>query len=421
MSCETDDPELLAIDRELEKILGPPACLGRKVRAEDTTLDEVFASRSHVRIIRTVLRDGARESLTASEIGRRARVAHPRALKVLRELEAVGVLSAYRGEGYSLYERNTGHPLIEAFEAIFGAESALPGPPAATIPAMAAKVIDGKAMAAEIRAEVAERVRALGEQGITPGLAAVLVGDDEPSKIYVGAKEKASAEVGIRSQRFELAQDTEQDYLLRLIGDLNQDSSVHGILVQLPLPEQISVLAVHETISVDKDVDALTPAAVGRLVRGEATFLPATPFGIVEMLARMGIETKGAEVVVVGRGALVGMPLSIMLAQKTERGNATVTLCHTATRDLASHTRRADILVAAAGRPRTITRDMVKPGAAVIDVAVNRTDAGLVGDVAFDEVAEVAGWITPVPGGVGPLTVAMLLVNTVTAAERSAA
>jgi len=284
-----------------------------------------------------------------------------------------------------------------------------------------AKVIDGKAMSAEIRGEVAERVRALSERGITPGLAAVLVGDDEPSKIYVGAKEKACAEVGIKSTRYELAQDTSQEYLLNLIRDLNGDPAVHGILVQLPLPEQISVLAVHETISVDKDVDALTPAAVGRLVRGEATFLPATPFGIVEMLARTGIETKGAEVVIVGRGALVGMPLSIMLAQKTERGNATVTLCHTATRDLATHTRRADILVAAAGRPRTITGDMVKPGAAVIDVAVNRTDAGLVGDVAFDEVAQVAGWITPVPGGVGPLTVAMLLVNTTAAAERTAA
>ena len=286
---------------------------------------------------------------------------------------------------------------------------------------MTANVIDGKAMAAEIRAEVADRVRALGERGITPGLAAVLVGEDEPSRIYVGAKEKACAEVGIRSQRYELEGTTPEEELLRLIRRLNDDPETSGILVQLPLPDQISVLAVHETISVDKDVDALTPASVGRLVRGEATYLPATPFGIVEMLERTGIETKGAEVVVVGRGALVGMPLSIMLAQKAPRGNATVTICHTATRDLASHTRRADILVAAAGRPRTITGDMVKPGAAVIDVAVNRTEAGLVGDVAFDEVAEVAGWITPVPGGVGPLTVAMLLVNTVTAAERAAA
>ena len=282
---------------------------------------------------------------------------------------------------------------------------------------MAATVIDGKAMAAEIRGEVAELVRSLAKRDVTPGLAAVLVGDDEPSRIYVGAKQKACAEVGIHSERHELGADAPEAELLALIGRLNDDPAVHGILVQLPLPDRISVLAVHEAISPAKDVDGLTPASVGRLVRGEATFLPATPYGIVEMLDRTGIETKGAEVVVVGRGPLVGMPLSIMLAQKTARGNATVTLCHTATRDLASHTRRADILVAAAGRPGTITRDMVKPGAAVIDVAVNRTDEGLVGDVAFDEVAEVAGWITPVPGGVGPLTVAMLLVNTVTAAE----
>jgi methylenetetrahydrofolate dehydrogenase (NADP+) / methenyltetrahydrofolate cyclohydrolase len=284
---------------------------------------------------------------------------------------------------------------------------------------VAATVIDGKAMAGEIRSEVAGRVRSLERDGVSVGLAAVLVGDDEPSRIYVGAKEKACAEVGIRSERHELPAEASEEELLGVIRRLNDDPSVHGILVQLPLPSHVSVLAVHEAISPDKDVDGLTPVSVGRLVRGEATFLPATPYGIVELLARTGIQTAGADVVVVGRGALVGMPLSIMLAQKTPRGNATVTLCHTATRDLASHTRRADILVAAAGRPRTITGDMVKPGAAVIDVAVNRTEDGLVGDVAFDEVAEVAGWITPVPGGVGPLTVAMLLVNTVTAAERS--
>jgi methylenetetrahydrofolate dehydrogenase (NADP+)/methenyltetrahydrofolate cyclohydrolase len=284
---------------------------------------------------------------------------------------------------------------------------------------VAATVIDGKAMAGEIRSEVAGRVRSLERDGVTVGLAAVLVGDDEPSRIYVGAKEKACAEVGIRSERHELPSEASEEELLGLIRRLNDDPSVHGILVQLPLPSHMSVLAVHEAISPDKDVDGLTPVSVGRLVRGEATFLPATPYGIVELLARTGIQTAGADVVVVGRGALVGMPLSIMLAQKTPRGNATVTLCHTATRDLAAHTRRADILVAAAGRPGTITGDMVKPGAAVIDVAVNRTEDGLVGDVAFDEVAEVAGWITPVPGGVGPLTVAMLLVNTVTAAERS--
>jgi methylenetetrahydrofolate dehydrogenase (NADP+) / methenyltetrahydrofolate cyclohydrolase len=286
--------------------------------------------------------------------------------------------------------------------------------------AVAAKVIDGKGMAAEIRGEVAGRVRALQERGVTPGLAAVLVGDDEPSRIYVGAKQKACAEVGIHSERHELSGEAPEGELLDLIRRLNLDPDVHGILVQLPLPEGISVLAVHETLAPAKDVDALTPHSIGLLVRGEASFLPATPYGILEMLGRTGVSTKGAEVVVVGRGPLVGMPLSILLSQKTERGNATVTLCHTATRDLADHTRRADILVAAAGRPRTITREMVKPGAVVVDVAVNRTEEGLVGDVAFDEVAEVAGWITPVPGGVGPLTVAMLLVNTVAAAEAAA-
>jgi methylenetetrahydrofolate dehydrogenase (NADP+)/methenyltetrahydrofolate cyclohydrolase len=275
-------------------------------------------------------------------------------------------------------------------------------------------------MAAGIRGEVAERVRALQASGTTPGLAAVLVGDDEPSRIYVGAKQKACAEVGIHSERHEVPGDAPEAELLELVRGLNADPAVHGILVQLPLPEHISVLAVHETLAPAKDVDALTPHSVGLLVRGEARYLPATPYGILEMLARAQVATSGAEVVVVGRGPLVGMPLSILLAQKTDRGNATVTLCHTATRDLAAHTRRADILVAAAGRPRTITREMVKPGAAVIDVAVNRTQGGLVGDVAFDEVSEVAGWITPVPGGVGPLTVAMLLVNTVTAAEAAA-
>ena len=286
---------------------------------------------------------------------------------------------------------------------------------------MTATIIDGKAMAADIRGEVAERVRALARGGVTPGLAAVLVGDDEPSRIYVGAKQKACAEVGIHSERHELPGDASEGELLDLVRGLNGDGSVHGVLVQLPLPEHISVLAVHEAISVEKDVDGLTPASVGRLVRGEAAYLPATPFGIVELLSRTGIETRGADVVIVGRGPLVGTPLSIMLSQKTERGNATVTLCHTATRDLPSHTVRADILVVAAGRPGTITGDMVKPGAAVIDVAVNRTSDGLVGDVDFDEVRQVAGWITPVPGGIGPLTVAMLLVNTVTAAERATA
>ncbi|HEV8681162.1 MAG TPA: bifunctional 5,10-methylenetetrahydrofolate dehydrogenase/5,10-methenyltetrahydrofolate cyclohydrolase [Actinomycetota bacterium] len=285
---------------------------------------------------------------------------------------------------------------------------------------MAATIIDGKALAATIKDEVAGRVRALEARGVTPGLAAVLVGEDEASRIYVGSKQKACAEVGIRSERYDLPAEVTQDELLQLIHRLNEDPGVHGILVQLPLPAHVSVLAVHDSLSADKDVDGLTPVSVGRLVRGEATFLPATPFGIVEMLHRSGIETTGRDVVIVGRGPLVGMPLSIMLSQKSPRGNATVTLCHTATRDLGAHTRRADILVVATGSAESVTADMVKPGAAVIDVGINRTERGLVGDVAFDDVARVAGWITPVPGGVGPLTVAMLLVNTVTAAEAAA-
>ncbi|HXJ62555.1 MAG TPA: bifunctional 5,10-methylenetetrahydrofolate dehydrogenase/5,10-methenyltetrahydrofolate cyclohydrolase [Actinomycetota bacterium] len=286
---------------------------------------------------------------------------------------------------------------------------------------MAARIIDGKAVAADVRAEVAERVRALVEGGHTPGLAAVLVGDDPASHVYVSAKQKDCAEVGIASQRIELPADASQETLLAEIARLNADPAVTGMIVQLPVPDHIDELAVQMAIDPLKDVDGLHPANVGLMVRGEASFLAATPFGIAEVLYRSGIGTNGAEVVIVGRGGLVGMPLSIMLAQKSSRGNATVTLCHTGTVDLAAHTTRADILVVAAGRIATVTGEMVKPGATVIDVGTNRgPDGKLVGDVAFDEVAEVAGAITPVPGGVGPMTRAMLLVNTVAAAERAA-
>ncbi|HEY7280097.1 MAG TPA: bifunctional 5,10-methylenetetrahydrofolate dehydrogenase/5,10-methenyltetrahydrofolate cyclohydrolase [Actinomycetota bacterium] len=286
---------------------------------------------------------------------------------------------------------------------------------------MTARLIDGKAVAAEIRAEVAERVRALVDAGATPGLAAVLVGDDPASHVYVSAKQKDCAEVGIASQRVELPADTTQEPLLAEIARLNADPAVSGMIVQLPVPAHIDELAVQTAIDPSKDVDGLHPANVGLMVRGEPAFLAATPFGIVELLVRSGIPTVGAEVVIVGRGGLVGMPLSVMLAQKSPRGNATVTLCHTGTRDLAAHTRRADILVVAAGRIATVTGDMVRPGATVIDVGTNRgPDGKLVGDVAFAEVAEVAGAITPVPGGVGPMTRAMLLVNTLAAAERAA-
>lgn len=287
---------------------------------------------------------------------------------------------------------------------------------------MVAQIIDGKAIAAAIRAEVAGRVKALLAAGVTPGLTAVLVGDDSASKIYVAAKQKASSEVGIHSERLDLPADVSQEDLTKEIERLNVDRSVHGILVQLPLPAHIDVAAVHMAMAPEKDVDGLTPVSVGLMVRGEPIFLPCTPLGIVELLRRSGIKIEGAEVVVVGRGALVGMPLSIMLAQKRPDANATVTLCHTGTRDLTIHTRRAEILVVAAGHPGTVTADMVMPGVSVVDVGMNRLEDGrLVGDVDFDTVSKVAGAITPVPGGVGPMTVAMLMTNTTAAAERAAA
>jgi methylenetetrahydrofolate dehydrogenase (NADP+)/methenyltetrahydrofolate cyclohydrolase len=268
---------------------------------------------------------------------------------------------------------------------------------------------------------VAERVKALSGKGVTPGLAAVLVGDDAPSKIYVGGKQKASAEVGIHSERLDLRAEISQAELIGEVERLNADPAVNGILVQLPLPPQIDVTQVHLSIAPEKDVDGLTPVSVGRMVRGEPLFLPCTPLGIIELLVRSRIAIEHSEVVIVGRGALVGMPLAIMLAQKAPNANATVTLCHTGTRDLLTHTRRAEILVVAAGRPGTVTADMVLPGVTVIDVAVNRLEDGrLVGDVDFESVSNVAGAITPVPGGVGPMTIAMLLSNTVTAAERAA-
>jgi methylenetetrahydrofolate dehydrogenase (NADP+)/methenyltetrahydrofolate cyclohydrolase len=221
----------------------------------------------------------------------------------------------------------------------------------------------------------------------------------------------------MRSEQIDLPTYTTEGQLLATIRRLNRDPEIHGIIVQLPVPKHISELNVQTTIDPAKDVDGLHPLNVGLMVRGDPSFPPATPFGIVELLLRSGIELEGAEVVVVGYGPLVGAPLSIMLAQDSIRGNSTVTICHILTRDLAAHTRRADILVAAAGKPQIITADMVKPGAVVIDVGVHRTDDGLVGDVRFDDVKEVAGAITPVPGGVGPMTTSMLLLNTVAAAE----
>ena len=283
---------------------------------------------------------------------------------------------------------------------------------------MTATLLDGRAIAAQIRAEIAERVMALVDRGVQPGLAAVLVGSDEASRIYLGSKHKACADVGMRSEQIDLPAYVTEGELLATLRRLNRDPAIHGIIVQIPVPKHISELAVQTTIDPGKDVDGLHPLNVGLMVRGDPTaFPPATPYGIVELLLRSGVELEGAEVVVVGYGELVGAPLSIMLAQDSIRGNATVTICHIKTRDLASHTRRADILVAAAGKPHLITGDMVKPGAVVVDVGVHRTEDGLVGDVKFDEVREVAGAITPVPGGVGPMTIAMLLANTLEAAR----
>ena len=285
---------------------------------------------------------------------------------------------------------------------------------------MTARILDGKATSAQIRSEVAERVQALAGKGIIPGLAAVLVGDDAASRIYVGQKHKASADVGIRSEQVDLPAYVTEHELLATIRRLNRDPEIHGIIVQLPLPDHLPELDIQRAILPEKDVDGLHPSNIGMMVRRGPCFLPATPYGIVELLLRCDVPLEGAEVTIVGYGELVGAPLSVMLTQNSVRGNATVTSTHIRTRDLRAHTLRADILVAAAGVPLLIGADMVKPGATVVDVGVHRTEHGLVGDVRFDEVADVAGAISPVPGGVGPMTVAMLLVNTVQAAEAQA-
>ncbi|MGH2755820.1 MAG: bifunctional 5,10-methylenetetrahydrofolate dehydrogenase/5,10-methenyltetrahydrofolate cyclohydrolase [Actinomycetota bacterium] len=284
---------------------------------------------------------------------------------------------------------------------------------------MTARIIDGKAMAAEVRGEVATRVNTLGERGVTPGLATVLVGDDPASHVYVAGKRKACAEVGIKAWDHDLPASIPEDELLRLLRDLNEDPAVHGILVQLPLPEHIDEEAVLNAVLPDKDADGFHPYNLGRLLTGNKLIAPATPAGIQQMLMRSGVATDGAEVVIVGRSNIVGKPLAALMVQKEAGANATVTICHTGTGDLEAHTLRADILVAAIGRAHAITAPMVKPGAVVIDVGINRTEDGLVGDVDFAAVKEVASAITPVPGGVGPMTIAMLLSNTTTLAARS--
>ena len=284
---------------------------------------------------------------------------------------------------------------------------------------MSAAIIDGKAIAAQVRAEVKEDVAELAGEGVTPGLATVLVGEDPASRVYVSSKRKACAEAGIAAWDHDLEASVPQQDLLALIERLNGDERVHGILVQLPLPEHIDERAVVDAVSPAKDADGFHPYNLGRLLAGSPVIAPATPAGIQELLIRSNIRVEGADVVVVGRSNIVGKPLAALLVQKGAGANATVTVCHTGTRDLAPHTRRADVLVAALGRPKAITAPMVRQGAAVVDVGVNRTEDGLVGDVDYDAVREVASGITPVPGGVGPMTIAMLLRNVVTLARRS--
>ena len=288
-------------------------------------------------------------------------------------------------------------------------------------------VIDGRAIAAQIQAELTQRVAALKARGLQPGLAFVRVGEDPASKVYVGRKEKACAELGIFSETHVLSQATSETDLLALLARLNADSRLHGILVQAPLPKQIRQEIVYAAVLSTKDVDGFHPMNVGRLMLGDPDgFRPCTPAGVRELLLRSGVETDGAEVVILGRGNIVGKPMAAMLCQKGRAANATVTICHSATRDLKAHCRRADILIAAMGVAEFVKADMVKPGAVVMDVGVNRvsdptskTGARLVGDVAFAEVQLVAGKITPNPGGVGPMTIAMLMQNTVRAAEIS--
>ncbi len=292
---------------------------------------------------------------------------------------------------------------------------------------MSAKIISGREVAKEIREELKQEISELKQKhNVIPGLATVLVGEDPASQVYVGQKEKTSLNLGIYSERHDLPVDTSEEELLNLVEKLNKDPKINGILVQLPLPKHINENKVLYTINPAKDVDGFHPFNVGKLMIGEPDYLPCTPNGIWQLLIRTGVKTEGAEVVVVGRSNIVGKPIANILLQKKEGANATVTICHTRTRDMAFHTRRADILVVAAGRAKAITADMVKEGAVVIDVGVNeigKTAEGkriLAGDVDFETVKEKAAAITPVPGGVGPMTITMLMMNTLKAAKIAA-
>lgn len=289
---------------------------------------------------------------------------------------------------------------------------------------MPAELIKGSEISKQIREELAVQVKELKENhGITPGLATVLVGEDPASQVYVKSKRKTCDKLGIKSFHTEFPVDISQDMLLKKIDELNKDDEVHGILVQLPLPKHFNETEVLYAIDPDKDVDGFHPVNVGRMVTGDAVFLPCTPHGIQQMLMRKGIKTEGAHVVVVGRSNIVGKPVANILLQKKEGANATVTICHTRSHDLGYFTKQADILIVAAGKPKAVTADMVKDGVVVIDVGVNRIGmkpdgkAILVGDVDFDAVKEKASYISPVPGGVGPMTITMLMMNTVRAAK----
>ncbi len=292
---------------------------------------------------------------------------------------------------------------------------------------MTAKIVSGTEVAKQIREELKVEVAELKEtHNIVPGLVTILVGEDPASQSYVAAKNKTAHALGINSEQVTLDADTSEEELLKLVDKYNNDDSINGILVQLPLPKHINENKVLNNIDPDKDVDGFHPVNIGRMVLGEKCFLPCTPHGVLELLSRSGVETSGAEVVILGRSNIVGKPMANLMLQKRDAGNATITLCHTRTKDMAAHCRRADIIIAAAGVPKLVTADMVKDGAAIMDVGVNRigkTESGkaiLAGDVDFDAVKEKASCITPVPGGVGPMTITMLMKNTLQSAKMKA-
>lgn len=288
-----------------------------------------------------------------------------------------------------------------------------------------ANVIDGRTIAEQIHSETSQKIAALKKRGIIPGLVFIRVGNDAASVVYVGMKEKMSARLGIKSETRVLPEQTTQEELLELISKLNADTSVHGILVQAPLPDHISQEVIYSSVKPEKDVDGFNPVNVGKLLLGDPTgFRPCTPAGIQELLIRSGVNTEGAEAVILGRGEIVGKPMAAILCQKAKGANSTVTICHSRTRNIKEHCRRADILIAAMGNPKFVKADMVKSGAVVVDVGVNRipdpsakSGSRIVGDVDFDDVQPIAGKITPNPGGVGPMTIAMLMSNTARAAE----